>query len=163
MIMQCKNFIRYLERYADKALSAQKQSACEEHLKTCAVCQCTLTDGDTVKSLYRQLPQPQIPANLTAEIMRSVRNSQFSAKRRQDRILTQWWNEAAISVRVAFSVVSLIFIFAGIFMGKDLWSAPGSKAYPEFTELDTFSETQKGSLEYGYFQLITTPIKGDEK
>jgi hypothetical protein len=48
-------------------------------------------------------------------------------------------------------------------MGKDLWSAPDSEAYPKYSELDAFSEAQKGSLEYGYFQLINTPIQEDGK
>jgi predicted anti-sigma-YlaC factor YlaD len=161
--MRCNNFKDYLERYTDKTLSTRKLSAMEEHLKSCVKCRCTLTDSNYTKSLFMELPQPLVPAELTAGIMRSVRNSLSGAEKCNERILTQWWNEARIPVRLAFSVVSLIFIAAGVFMGKDLWSAPVSKAYPEYTELDTFSDSQKGSLEDVYFQLITTPIKGDEK
>jgi anti-sigma factor RsiW len=161
--MRCKNFINSIERYSDKELSEQKQSACEEHLKTCFKCRCTYADFNTVKSLFIEIPLPPAPGNLTTAIMRSIRNAAADMKKRNEKTLMQWWKEAAIPIRLAFSVVSLIFIAAGVFMGKDLWSAPGSKPYPEYTELDTFSETQKGSLEYGYFQLINTPIKGDGK
>jgi hypothetical protein len=161
--MRCNNFKDYLERYSDKTLSTRKLYVMEEHLKSCVKCRCTHTDSNTIKSIFMELPQPPVPAELTAEIMRSVRNSLSSAKNRDEGVLIQWWKEAAVPVRLAFSVVSLIFIAAGVFMGKDLWSAPGSEAYPEYTELDAFSETQKGSLEYGYFQLINTPIKGDIK
>jgi|WetSurMetagenome_2_1015567.scaffolds.fasta_scaffold159079_1 anti-sigma factor RsiW len=161
--MRCKNFKDSIERYADKALSAQKQSAWEEHLRTCSKCSSAYADFNTMKSSLAGIPIPPAPGNLTADIMRSVRNSKANAKKRDEGVLIQWWKEAAVPVRLAFSVVSLIFIAAGVFMGKDLWSAPGSEAYPEYTELDAFSETQKGSLEYGYFQLINTPIKGDIK
>jgi hypothetical protein len=161
--MRCENFKNYTERYSDKTLPARIQSAWEEHLRSCACCQCTYAASNTMKFLFVETPMPSAPGNLTADIMRSVRNSTAGMKDRKESVCTQWWNEAGIPVRLAFSVASLIFITAGVFMGKDLWSAPVSKENPEYTELDTFSETQKGSLEYGYFQLINTPIKGDEK
>jgi anti-sigma factor RsiW len=161
--MRCTKFKNSIERYADNALSAQKQSACEEHLRTCSKCSSAYADFKTVKSSLVRIPIPPTPGNLTADIMRYVLNSIADVENRKVSILTQWWNDAGIPVRLAFSVVSLIFFAAGVFMGKDLWSAPGSEAYPEYTELDAFSETQKGSLEYGYFQLINKPIQEDGK
>lgn len=161
--MRCKIFKDSIERYTDKALSARKQSACEEHLKTCSKCSSAYADFNTVKSTLAGIPTPPAPGNLTADIMRSIRNSTVNVKNRDKGFLIQWWNESAVPVRLAFYVVSLIIITAGVFMGKDLWSAPGSEAYPEYTELDAFSETQRGSLEHGYFQLIHTPGKGDER
>lgn len=161
--MRCKNFKYCIERYSDKALSAQKQSACEEHLRTCSTCGFAYADFNTVKFLFAGNPIPPAPGNLTADIMRCVRNAKANVKNRDEGVLIQWWKEAAIPVRLAFSVVSLIIIATGVFMGKDLWNAPGSEAYPEYSELDAFSEAQKGSLEYGYFQLINTPIQEDGK
>jgi anti-sigma factor RsiW len=161
--MRCKNFKNYFERYNDKTLSAQKQSACEEHLRTCSKCSSAYADINTMKPFFAGNHLPPAPDNLTADIMRIVRKSKANGKKRNEGVLIQWWKEAAVPVRLAFSVVSLIFIAAGVFMGMDLWSAPGSEAYPEYTELDVFSESQKGSLEYGYFQLIHIPIQGDEK
>jgi anti-sigma factor RsiW len=161
--MRCKIFKDSIEQYADKALSAQKQSACEEHLRTCSKCRSAYADFNTMNSFFAGNPLPPAPGNLTADIMRSIRNSTVNVKNRDERVLIPWWKETAVPVRLAFSVVSLLFIAAGVFMGKELWSAPGSEVYSEYSELDAFSETQKGSLEYGYFQLILAPIKGDEK
>ena len=161
--MRCKKFKNFVERYSDKALPAQAQTVCEKHLKTCSKCSSAYADFFTIKSLFVESPLPPVPGNLTADIMRSIRNSTAGVEKRNEKIFTQWWHEAAIPVRLVFSVVTLIFIAAGVFMGKDLWSAPPSEAYPEYTELDAFSENQKGSLEYGYFQLINTPVKGDVK
>jgi hypothetical protein len=163
MIMRCKKFKISIERYSDKALSARKQSACEEHLRTCSKCSSAYADFNTVKSSLAGIPIPPAPGNLAANIMRNVRNSKANGKNRDQGVLIQWWKETAVPVRLAFSVVSLLFITAGVFMGKDLWNAPDSMVISEYAELDAFSETQKGSLEYGYFQLIHTPIQGDEK
>jgi anti-sigma factor RsiW len=163
MIMQCNNFKDYMERYADKALSTQKQSAGEEHLKTCSQCSSAYADFNTMKSLFIGTPLPPAPGDLTSDIMRMIRNAAADTKKQTEGILMQWWKEAAIPARLAFAVTLFIIAAAGVFMGKDLWSAPGPKAYPEYTELDAFSETQKGSLEYGYFQLITAPITRDDK
>ncbi len=152
-----------MERYSDKALLPKKQRIMDAHLKTCLECRKSLADYTTAKSLFSAAPPPPAPDHLTADIMRKIRGAAADAKNRNEGIIVQWWKETAIPVRLAFSVVCLIFIVAGIFMGKDLWNTPDSKAYPEYTELDVFSETQKGSLEYGYFQLITIPTMRDEK
>jgi anti-sigma factor RsiW len=161
--MRCKKNDIYMERYSDKALSAQKQRALEAHFKTCSKCRETYADCSKMKSLFSEIPPPPAPDNLTADIMRGIRNLAADKKKRNEKTFMQWWKEAAIPVRLVFSVVSLIFIIAGVFMGKDLWSAPNPKVYSEYTELDAFSESQKGSLEYGYLQLINIPITGDKK
>jgi anti-sigma factor RsiW len=160
--MRCKKFKSSMERFRDKILSAQRQSACEKHLATCSQCSLDFADIDKMKSLFIETSIPSAPDSLTADIMRIVRNSAY-AKNRGGNLLTQWWKEAAIPARLALSVVLFFIIGAGIFAGKDLWNASNSQAFAYFIELDAFSESQKGSLEEVYLQMIQAPKQGDQK
>jgi anti-sigma factor RsiW len=157
--MQCKKFKTCMERYGDKALSAPRQSACEEHLKTCILCRQAFAEMEKMKSFFIEAAVPSAPDNLTANIMRRVRNSMASMKSQSENILAQWWKEAAIPVRLAVSATLFVVIAASYFASKDLWSlsTQSSQVYSEYSELDAFSESQKGSLETVYFELIKTP------
>jgi anti-sigma factor RsiW len=161
--MRCKKFKERMERYSDTVLSARKKSACEEHLATCLNCRQAYVDFNEMKSLLTATPLPPAPADLTADIMRSVRNLKALANNRTENILIQWWKESAVPVRLAFSVVLFIIVSAGVFAGKDLWSASASKGYSEYTEFDTYSKSQQGSLENVYFQLIQAPTQGGKQ
>ncbi len=155
--MRCKNFKDFIERYSNKALSTRKQAAWEDHLKTCFKCRSAYADFNTMKSLFVENPILPAPGNLTADIMRRIRNSAADTKERNERTLRQWWKEATIPVRMAVTVALFIIIAASFFVSRDLWNTPGSKVYPQYTEFDAFSESQKGSLEAVYFELIQIP------
>jgi hypothetical protein len=75
----------------------------------------------------------------------------------------QWWAIAATPARAALSLAVLLFMVAGIFMTKDLIKKPDSLTYMNFSELEAFSATQKGSLEESYFQMTILPSQGGDK
>ena len=152
-----------MERYGDKVLSARRQSACEEHLKTCVQCRRTFAEKDKLKSIFMEAAVPSAPDNLTADIMRRVRHSMADVKSQNENILVQWWKEAAIPVQLAVSATLFVIIAASFFASMDLWSSSAKRVYPQYTEFDAFSESQKGSLEAAYFQLLQTSSQGEKR
>ena len=159
--MRCKNFKDHLERYSDKALPAKVKKAWEKHLEMCFKCRHIYADFNAMKPLLTGTVIPPAPGNLTANIMRNIRNSQAVAENQNKNNLLQWWKDAAVPIRLTFAIMIFIIVAAGVFTGKDLWNIPDSKGYPQYTELDAFSESQQGSLEDGYFQLIRTSTQED--
>lgn len=161
--MRCNKFHDYMERFGDKVFPAQLQSACEEHLKSCGNCQNAFVDIRKMKSLFTG-PLIPPPTDLTANIMRNVRNSMVAVNDQGEKTLIQWWKEAAIPVRMAATIAFLLIIAGSLFVSNDLLQKPGSKNYAGYTEFDAFSETQKGSLEAAYWQLIQLPaaLQGGE-
>jgi anti-sigma factor RsiW len=152
--MQCNKFMTCIERYHDKVLSGKKQSACDEHLKACPRCSRAVAEMVKMKFLFTQTSVPVAPADLTADIMKSVRQSATGVKNRNGALFTQWWKEAAFSARLALALTLFIIIAASFLASRDLWTGPASRGYPEYSEFDSFSEIQKGSLETAYFQLL---------
>jgi len=161
--MRCKNFKNCLERYSENALPRRKQARCSAHLEKCLKCRSLLVEIDELKSLFTEIPIPPEPGNLTDTIMRSIRNSTNDARNRDKRILMEWWKNASIPVQIACIALLFIIATAGVFAGRDLWGTPAPKTYAGFTELDTFTESQKGSLEDIYLRLIETPVRGSER
>jgi predicted anti-sigma-YlaC factor YlaD len=154
MIMKCNQLKNHMERYRDNALLTKEKTECEEHLAACADCRQAFADFKEMKLFFTGVSLPPVPADLTAAIMRNVRNSRTFEIKRDGNILIQWWKESVAPVRLAFSALLIIFAVGGFFVGKDLWNTSPAGDAPLYAELETFSESQQGSLENSYFQLI---------
>jgi anti-sigma factor RsiW len=163
--MLCNTIKEYLERYADKSLSASTRTAVENHLKACPDCASAYGEVAKIRRLLKGAGIPPVPGDLAACIMANVKSSKADGEKRAGVFwaFIQEWANAALPARAAVASALLILVIAGIFMSKDLWSKPESLTYGDFPELDVFSATQKGSLENTYLQITSLPAKGDYK
>jgi anti-sigma factor RsiW len=154
--MYCKKFMTFIERYRDKVLSVENRSACDEHLSACPRCSRALAEIERTTTLFAQALIPAAPVDLTADIMKSVRRDSADLESQTGIVLSQWWKEASLSARLAFALSLILIASAGFFASRDLWNGPAVAASPEFSEFDSFSESQKGSLEDAYLRLVQT-------
>jgi anti-sigma factor RsiW len=163
--MKCREINNQIERYIDKSLSVSLHARVEEHLKTCPDCASAYDKAVTMQLLFQDDILPEVPGNLAANVIEMVNKLESDRKKYAGYFsdFKQWWAIAATPARAALSAAVLLFMVAGIFMTKDLIKKPDSLTYMNFSELEAFSATQKGSLEESYFQMTILPSQGGDK
>jgi len=163
--MRCEDIKGYIERYADKSLSASKRAAVENHLEKCSGCVLAYGKAANTGLILKNVVLPPVPDDLAASIMANVNVSKVYAEKRAGILWTfiQEWANVTLPARTAFASLLLLLVIAGVFMSKDLCSKPEYLTYGDLPELDAFSAAQKGSLENTYLQITSLPAKGDDK
>jgi anti-sigma factor RsiW len=163
--MKCREIKNHIERYIEKSLSVSLNTTVESHLKTCPDCSSAYDKAVNMRLLFQDDILPEAPNNLAANVIAMINKMEFDRKKQPGYFsdFKQWWAIAATPARAVLSVAVLLFMVAGIFMTKDLIKKPDSLTYMNFSELEAFSATQKGSLEETYFQMTLLPSQGGDK
>jgi predicted anti-sigma-YlaC factor YlaD len=163
--MKCREIKNHIERYIDKSLSASISPMVENHLKMCPDCTSAYDKAVNMQLLFQDDILSEVPDNLAANVIATVINLEFERKKHAGYFseFMRWWAIAATPARTALSAAVLLFVVAGIFMTKDLIKRPDSLTYMNFSELEAFSATQKGSLEETYFQMTILPSQGGDR
>jgi hypothetical protein len=163
--MPCKEIRICIERYIDKSLNEALNAKVETHLKTCPDCASAYDRAVNMRLLFQNDILPEVPKYLGANVIAKVKYLESDRKKQSGYFndFKQWWAIAATPARAALGTAFLLFVVAGIFMTKDLIKRPDSLNYMNFSELEAFSATQKGSLEETYLQMTSLPLQGGDK
>jgi hypothetical protein len=163
--MHCKKIKFCIERYIDKTLGEPLSAIVGDHLKTCSNCASAYDKAVKMRVLVNDDILPEIPANFTANVVAIVHRLEYDRKNRAGYLndFRRFWAIASTPARTALGTAFLLFMIGGVFMTKDLIIKPDTLTYMNFTELDAFSASQKGSIEETYFQMTTGPLQGGGK
>jgi predicted anti-sigma-YlaC factor YlaD len=161
--MKCAQIRKYSERYKDGDVSPVRRVKIASHVTTCEACKAAFEDMKAIGVMFSRTAAPAIPEGVHDAILEKIgRTSHGNAtKRKEEYPLAGWWATAQLSVRIAYSLVLLVLMAIGIYMGGDLWKnkVPTTVAASydsDYPGIDAFVAMQAGSIEQTYFELTST-------
>jgi predicted anti-sigma-YlaC factor YlaD len=161
--MKCAWIRTYSERYRDGDVSPVMRAKIALHVTTCEACKAAFEDINVIGAMFAKTAAPATPDGIHDAVMEKVgRKSHDNAmNREEDHPLAGWWATAQPGVRIAYSLVLLVLIGVGIYMGGDLWknrvATTVAESYDnDYPGLDAFAALQPGSIEQTYFELTST-------
>lgn len=157
--MDCREVEELLSPYLDRELDDESMAEVDEHLKTCSECRQKLEFFAGVKAAARSLPDKDVPADLHAKVMDSVKAARLSIKpKMRFAFRTPWaYAAAAILLVIAFSFVSTL-------AGRYLPGKSGTTAIRSGQENIVSSGTKASTDEARQVspQISTPSVKGTE-
>ncbi len=162
--MRCKKISENLERFLDGTVDYGLKTEIKEHLDKCPSCSNEYAKIGAVRSFFSDSAIPQMPEDIAVNIITAAQNLIHS---RQSEEITGisflWWKESGMPARLAFTVILLMVLTAGIFIGKDLWGRREPLTLAGFPEIEAVSAVQKSSIEHVYLNLTILRQGWDEK
>jgi predicted anti-sigma-YlaC factor YlaD len=160
--MKCAQIRKYGERYKDGDVSPAMRVKIDAHVTTCKACKTAFEDMKAIGEMFAQTAAPSVPEGLLDAVLEKVgRKTHENAKKPEEEYtLAGWWTTARPSVRIAYSLVLLLLMTAGIYMGGDLWKNKAAttvavKDDNDYPGIDAFMAMQPGSIEKTYFELTS--------
>ena len=160
--MKCVQIRKYSERYKDGDVSPAMRVKIDAHVTTCEACKAAFEDMKVLGEMFAQTAAPAIPEGMLDAVLEKVgRKTHENAKKPEEEYtLAGWWATARPSVRIAYSLVLLVLMSVGIYMGGDIWknkvATTVAVSYDnDYPGVDAFMAMQPGSIEKTYFELTS--------
>jgi anti-sigma factor RsiW len=157
--MNCYDFRKKVNRFADGELSEPSLSVMREHAAGCSACRRRLLEIRGLSAVLASDPMPEVPPGFSQTVMNKARPAGASRPASVAWFHPGWWNEMTLPARAAAVVLLMAGIGVGTFMG---WEASQAGKSPSAATqqdtvaqygLDYFMETPSGSLAQVYLAM----------
>jgi len=168
--MKCAKIRKYSERYKDSDVSPARRVKIDAHMTTCGACKAAFEEMKTIDAMFAQMAAPAVPEGMLDAVWEKIdRNTHANTiKHEEEHPFAGWWATARPGVRIAYSLVLLVLMAVGIYMGGDLWKNKSATTVAvrydnDYPGIDAFMAMQSGSIEQTYFELTSYGTERNER